>query len=124
MIKKLFGETSEEQYQYLKPRLLAFLVAAVMLLAGFLMDRAGLKFGNTLAEIGMVVYAIDLFVFSWSILRGFFGITSFGILLSKNIVLGAIYLTLYLVLGIFGGMIVAIIGLCRFFVLLKERKMN
>lgn len=36
MIKKLFGETEEEQYRYLKPRLMAFGVGLIVLLIGLL----------------------------------------------------------------------------------------
>lgn len=34
MIEKLFGETPEEQYQYLKPRLMAAAISLVLLLLG------------------------------------------------------------------------------------------
>ncbi len=34
MIEKLFGETPEEQYQYLKPRLMATAISLVLLLLG------------------------------------------------------------------------------------------
>ena len=35
MIKKLFGETDEKQFMYLKPRLIALGVGIVLLLIGF-----------------------------------------------------------------------------------------
>ena len=38
MIKKLFGETEEEQYRYLKPRLMAFGVGLIALLLGAILS--------------------------------------------------------------------------------------
>ena len=63
-----------------------------------------------------------MLVFGWAILRGFFGVVSLGVLFSNNVVLGVIIFVLYITLGYFGGLIVAVIGLCRFLVLMKERK--
>jgi len=63
-----------------------------------------------------------MLVFGWAILRGFFGVASLGVLFSNNVVLGVIIFVLYITLGYFGGLIVAVIGLCRFLVLMKERK--
>lgn len=34
MIEKLFGETPEEQYQYLKPHLMATAISLILLLLG------------------------------------------------------------------------------------------
>lgn len=122
MTEKLFGETPQEQYQYLKPRLTAAAAALAVTLVGLLLQLLHLGFGGTLVRIGTILLAVVMLVFGWAILRGFFGVASLGVLFSNNVVLGVILFVLYITLGYFGGLIVAIVGLCRFLVLLKERK--
>ena len=122
MTEKLFGETPEEQYQYLKPRLTAAAAAVIIYLIGLLLQLLHLGFGGTVLRIGTILLAIVMLVFGWAILRGFFGVASLGVLFSNNVVLGVIIFVLYITLGYFGGLIVAVIGLCRFLVLMKERK--
>lgn len=122
MTEKLFGETPEEQYQYLKPRLTAAAAAVIIFLIGLLLQLLNLGFGGTVLRIGTILLAIVMLVFGWAILRGFFGVASLGVLFSNNVVLGVIIFVLYITLGYFGGLIVAVIGLCRFLVLMKERK--
>lgn len=122
MIEKLFGETPEEQYQYLKPRLMAAAISLALLLLGGVLYLLGLTFGEVLAGAGSILFAVVTLVFGWAILRGLLGFASFGVLFSNNVVLGAVIFVLYITLGYFGGLIVAVIGLCRFLVLLKDRK--
>lgn len=122
MTEKLFGETPEEQYQYLKPRLTAAAAAVIISLIGLLLQLLHLGFGGMVLRIGTILLAIVMLVFGWAILRGFFGVVSLGVLFSNNVVLGVIIFVLYITLGYFGGLIVAVIGLCRFLVLMKERK--
>ena len=122
MTEKLFGETPEEQYQYLKPRLTAAAAAVIISLIGLLLQLLHLGFGGTVLRIGTILLAIVMLVFGWAILRGFFGVASLGVLFSNNVVLGVIIFVLYITLGYFGGLIVPVIGLCRFLVLMKERK--
>lgn len=122
MIEKMFGETPEEQYQYLKPRLIATAVSFVIPVVGVLLQLLGLNFGGILIRFGSILFAIVMLVFGWSILKGLFGVATLGVLFSNNIVLGVIVFVLYITLGYFGGLIAAVIGLCRFLVLLKERK--
>lgn len=122
MTEKLFGETPEEQHQYLKPRLTAAAAAVIISLIGLLLQLLHLGFGGTVLRIGTILLAIVMLVFGWAILRGFFGVASLGVLFSNNVVLGVIIFVLYITLGYFGGLIVAVIGLCRFLVLMKERK--
>lgn len=122
MTEKLFGETPEEQYQYLKPRLTAAAAAVIIFLIGLLLQLLHLGFGGTVLRIGTILLAIVMLVFGWAILRGFFGVASLGVLFSNNVMLGVIIFVLYITLGYFGGLIVAVIGLCRFLVLMKERK--
>lgn len=103
MIEKLFGETPEEQYQYLKPRLMATAISLVLLLLGGVLYLLGLTFGEVLAGAGSILFAVVTLVFGWAILRGLLGFASLGVLFSNNVVLGAVIFVLYITLGYFGG---------------------
>lgn len=124
MIKKLFGETDEEQFMYLKPRLIALGVGIVLLLIGFLLMQVGISFGETIGSLGTGICVIVLLIFGWSIMRGLLGFASIGALFSGNIVVGVVIFVLFIMIGYLGGFFVAFVGLCRFFMLLKKKKGN
>ncbi len=123
MIKKLFGETEEEQYRYLKPRLMAFGVGLIALLLGAILSQLlGIEPGAVLCGLGAVICYIDLFIFGWAFMRGLFGIASVGILFSRNVVLAVVIFLIYFFIGYIGGLVAAVMGLCRFLVLSKKGK--
>lgn len=122
MIKKLFGETEEEQFRYLKPRLIALGVGGVALLISLLLELMGVGLYEILYILGAAVCVITLLMFGWAIMRGLFGIATLGVLFSRNVVVGVIIFVLYILLGYIGGLVVAVIGLCRFLVILKQLK--
>lgn len=122
MIKKLFGETEEEQYRYLKPRLMAFGVGLVVLLIGLLLDLLGTGLGAIFYGVGGAICYIDLFIFGWAFMRGLFGIASVGILFFRNVVLAVVIFFIYAFIGYIGGLVAAVMGLCRFLVLAKKGK--
>jgi len=122
MIKKLFGETDEEQFRYLEPRILAMVVAIMAAGVGIILQMISMQAAELFYGLAAIIFYIDMLIFGWAIFRGLFGVASVGVLFSRNAVLTAIILAVYLGLGLYGGMIVAVIGLCRYFVLLKRRK--
>lgn len=124
MIKKLFGETEEEQYRYLKPRLTALGVGVGALLIGLILMQFSESLGSSIGGIGEGICVIVALIFGWSIMRGFFGYATVGALFSGNVVIGVVIFVVYVLIGYLGGFVVAFIGLCRFFVLLKKRKGN
>lgn len=122
MIRKLFGETEEEQFGYLKTRLIALGVGVVILLMGALLLCLGIPFGETIGKLGEVICVIVLLIFGWCIMRGLLGFATLGALFSGNVVIGTVIFVVFIMIGYLGGLLVAVIGLCRFFVLLKKRK--
>ena len=124
MVKKLFGETEEQQFMYLQPRLLALGIGIVILLVGFLLIKIGISFGEAIGSIGACICIIIMFMFAWLIMKKILGITTIGALLSGNVVIGVVIFVLFILIGYLGGIFVAFVGLCRFFVLLKKRKGN
>lgn len=122
MLKKLFGETDEEQFSYLKPRLIVLGVAAVLVLIAWLLSLTGAGISEMILSVGQLVWIIITLNFGWAILRGLFGIASIGALFSRNFIFGAAIFVIYIMVGWVGGIVVSVIGLCRFLVLLKKRK--
>lgn len=119
MITKLFGQTEEEQFNYLQPRVIALLVGLLLLLIGVGLMELG--FGEIVALIGEGICVIVLFIFGWAIMRGIFGFVNIGALFSLNIVVGVVALILFLCVGYIGGFFVALVGICRYLILLKKR---
>ena len=122
MLRKLFGETDEEQFMYLKPRLIVLGVAAVLVLIAWLLSLTGAGISEMILSAGQLVWIIITLNFGWAILRGLFGIASIGVLFSRNFIFGAAIFVIYIMVGWVGGIVVSVIGLCRFLVLLKKRK--
>lgn len=122
MIRKLFGETEEEQFKYLKPRMIALGIGVVAFLLGVLLEKIGVPFANVFGVTGEGIIVILMLILGWSIIRGLFGFVTVGSLFSYNIMIGILILIIFLLVGYFAGFFVAIIGLCRFLVLLKKRK--
>lgn len=122
MIKKLFGETEEEQFMYLKPRIIALGIGVAMLVIGGLLGQLGISFFEMVGKLGGGICVIVLLIFGWAIMRGLLGFATVGALFSSNIVIGTVILVLFVTIGYFGGFVVAGLGICRFFVLLKIRK--
>lgn len=132
MIRKMFGETEEEQYRYLKPRLLAIALSQVPSIIAFLVFLLFVLFGiqtnvigallNACIFLGSCCVVIVMLNFGWAVVRALFGLASLGVLLSRDAVTVVIVLLFYLFIGCYAGLIAAVIGLCHFLVLLKRRK--
>ncbi len=123
MVKKLFGETEDEQFRYLKPKILALGVALAVTLIGSLLGLIGIKkAAEILCALGGLIFVIDLFIFGWAIMKGLFGVASQGNKLYHNVVVGVGIFIFYIMVGYFGGLVAAVIGLCRFLMLLKHRR--
>lgn len=124
MIRKFFGDTEEEQFRYLKPRLIALGIGIAMLLLGVLLMQLGISFGETIGSLGTGIIVIDMLIFGWAIMRGLFGFATVGALFTNDIRWGIILFILFGLVGYLGGIFVAFVGICRFLVLLKKRKGN
>lgn len=103
MFERLFGNTMEEQLIYLQPRVVFTVLA---LIVGFVV----MAFGSN----GGLVIAIAAYVWAWTFMKNWFGITTIGALFSGNIVIGVILFFVYLVIGYFIGLMVFLLGLVRY----------
>lgn len=103
MFERLFGNTMEDQLMYLQPRVL---LTAPVIIIGFI----AMVFGSS----GSAVIAIAAYVWSWTFMKNWFGITTIGAIFSGNVVIGVILFIAYLVIGYFIGLIVFLLGLIRY----------
>lgn len=116
MFRKLFGETEQEQIQFLHVRtiitmvLLALLVIALILkVVGF---SEGAEFVGNIAGMGGTI--ILLFVWGWPVIKGLFGITTVGAIFSGNVVIGVVLFVIYICLAFLLGIIFAFLGTGRY----------
>lgn len=98
MIKKLFGETEEEQFRYLKTRFIALGVGIAFFLIGFLLQIFGVEFSSIFYGLAEIILVVVLLMFGWAILKSLFGVATIGALFSNNIVFGLVIFVIYIYL--------------------------
>ena len=103
-MKKLFGETPQEQLKFLQPRL-------IITAAAFVISLIGLLFRYE--EIAAVIGAVFL-MWGWAYLKARFGFVSFAAFLSRNLMFAILILILFLVVGYLFGIVVFIMGLIQY----------
>lgn len=103
MFDGLFGYTMDEQLMYLQPRVL---LTAPVIIIGFI--------AMVLGSSGSAIIAIAAYVWAWTFLKNWFGITTIGALFSGNVVVGVILVLVYLVIGYIVGIITFLLGLIRY----------
>lgn len=105
MIKKLFGQTEEEQMAYIKKKLI---ITLVIIVVGTLVGI----FGYNDAFVGGI--GIAFYVWGWNAMRAIFGASVFAALFSRNIVIGVLILIAFMLVGYIAGIFCFSVGLCRF----------
>ncbi len=116
MIRRLFGETEQEQLEFLHPRAIATIIILVLVIVALILNLVGFSDGAgkviRMAEMGFAI--IMLFVWGWPVVKRLFGITAIAALFSGNIVIGVLFFVLYITLAYFLGIIFAFIGTTRY----------
>lgn len=102
MFRRLFGETDEEQIAYLQKKVIITIVCAVL-------DIAVLIYAHGILFLGLCCY-----YWGWGFIRAYFGITTFGAIFSRNVVVGSLMIGVFLVLGWIVGAICMSLGVCRY----------
>lgn len=102
MFRKLFGETDEEQLAYLQKKVILTAVCAVL-------DIAVLIFAH-----GILFLALCCYYWGWGFIRAYFGITTFGAIFSRNVVVGSLIIGVFLVLGWIVGAVCMFLGVGRY----------
>lgn len=114
MFKRIFGGTEEEQIKFLQVRSIITLISLpVAVISSFFIPYA-------LALIALVM----LFVWGWSVIKKWFGLTTLGAIFSGNIVIGVILFMLYIAVAYMAGVFFAVLGVGRWIYLkIKLSKM-
>lgn len=115
MLTRLFGASNEEQFQFLKSRMIITVALAVISAIGYLITK------NSSFSI---LIAIAFYIWGWQALKSMFGVTTIGAIFSGNFIAGVMIFILYLLVGYVAGMVIFIIGLCRFIQLFMSHKGN
>ena len=115
MIAKLFGQTKEEQYEYLKKQLIVTIVCVVV--GGFL-TLIGF-FPGVIISFAIPCY----FIWAKRAMVSLLGVATFGAIFtgSRNIIWVVFILLAYLLIGYVVAIVCFALGLCRFIQLLTER---
>lgn len=123
MIKKLFGETEDIQLAYLQKKIKITVILLAITVIGLIL-REKIEWIGIIAE-GLP--AIIAYVWGWSFMSAFFGITTFGTIFAgnRNLMVGLLILLAYMCIGYFFGAIALLLGICRFIQLkTKQVKMR
>lgn len=115
MFNRIFGGSDAEQIKFLETRSIITLIALVVsLIASIFVEGA----------IAIVAFVM-LFIWGWSVIKNWFGITTFAAIFSGNIVLGVVLFLLYILAAYFAGIVFAFIGIGRWIYLkVKYRSSN
>lgn len=103
MFERIFGGSEQEQLEFLEVRSIITIAAVVVaLVASLFMPEA----------LGLIAFVM-LFVWGWSVIKSWFGITAIGVIFSGNIVWGVVIFMLYLVGAYLAGIVFSVVGVCR-----------
>lgn len=116
MFRKLFGETEQEQMQFLHVRTIITMVILALLVIALLLKVVGFsdgaEFVGNIAGMGGTI--ILLFVWGWPVIKGLFGITTVGAIFSGNVVIGVVLFVIYICLAFLLGIVFAFLGTGRY----------
>ena len=109
MIKKMFGETEEQQLAYLRLRMPITLAVCVV---------------GCVTSYGILIIAIAAYYWGWQFIKGWLGVTTFLTLLSfrGNIAVGAVIVVFFVSIGYLIGLVCSLIAFMRWLQLLIRCK--
>ena len=103
MFARIFGGSDEEQLHFLEVRSIITIIA---LLVAFV---ASIFASDAMAIVALVM----LFIWGWSVIKNWFGITTLGAIFSGNIVIGVVLFMIYLIIAYLAGIVFAFLGVGR-----------
>lgn len=107
MFKKLYGETEEMQFKYLRWRVILTFADLILMVIGLLIDtQVGSVFGGLLVILA--------WMWAWGFMRTWFGWTSFAAIFTGNLIFGIIIVMLYVFIGYILGLFGFLLGTGRF----------
>ncbi len=127
MFTRLFGETDNEQFVYLKKKVLLTFLGLFLGLVGILLASFQQKsMGQTLCGIAGAILLISLFLWGFGAIKRLFGIATIGAIFSRNVVLGVVIFVFCLMIAYLISIFIAFMGIGRYIYLnvkfSKERR--
>lgn len=120
MFARLYGETEEQQLQYLYPRvrITAILVLVILccMVFGYLFKL------DSLGMLAAAAYVFLIFYWGWPTIKAWFGIAAVGTLFARNIVFGSVIICFYGMLSILAGFVFLFLGVGRYLYLKHSAK--
>lgn len=110
MFERLFGATEEEQIINLQKKVI--LTAVLAIIDIILLIATG--------SAGLTI--LSCYIWGWGAMKSLFGITVVGSVLGRNVVIAAIFIAAYLLVGALCGMVTLCLGVGRWIYL--KAKMN
>ena len=116
MFKRLFGETEEEQIQFLHIRSIITIVILILIAIGFIFALAGVDgIANIFEGVGSIGIAIVmLFVWGWPVFMRASGIAGIGGILGRNVVIAVALFLICAIVAYCLGCVFAIVGTARY----------
>lgn len=102
MFERLFGATEFEQMAYLQKRVI--LTVILVLIDVILLITTG--------DAGISV--LSCYIWGWGAMKALFGITALGSIFSGNVVIAAIFIVAYILIGAICGAVCLFLGVGRF----------
>lgn len=112
MFRRLFGETDEQQIQYLSSRVLLTLLTFVASLLALLLFKT---------DITALIAVVMLFGWGWNAVKSLFGIATVGAIFSGNVVFGVVIFVFYVIIAYLVGILCAFLGIGRYIYLKIKR---
>lgn len=112
MFKRLYGETEEQQLQYLYPKVRITAIGALIMIGSMILGYL-LKL-DALGAVAGIAYVFLIFYWGWPTVKAWFGVATVGALFSRNIVFGAVIFCCYMLLSIIAGVIFLFLGIGRY----------
>ena len=124
MFARLFGETEQDQFQYLRVRSVATLICLV---APFVLAILSLilPVETLMTGVSVALGILFLFFWGWPALKALTGIATIGALFSRNIMVAMLILFVLVLVSYALGVLFALLGTGRFiYLVLKMRREN
>ena len=112
MFNRIFGGSDAEQLRFLGVRSIITIIALAITFVASIFS----------SDAVMLIAFVMLFVWGWSVIKNWFGITTLAAIFSGNVVIGVILFMLYIIAAYLAGIIFAFLGVGRWIYLkLKYR---
>ncbi len=115
MYQKLFGQTEEEQLQYLGKRVWLTVASLVVMLLGMVFQEVGPDtIGDVCSAAGTGLLMVALFLWGFHAVKALLGLGGVGAIFSGNVVLGVVIFVFAVLLAYVISIVIALLGIGRY----------